>query len=121
MDMNGLKELNDNDGHVAGDLALKTLADCFRKAAQHRQRVYRIGGDEYVIICVNSTESDVLKLVERIRQEVAETAYTCSVGYAMKTDDSSIDKLYQKADTVLYKDKQSFYETVGKDWRNRRR
>ena len=46
MDMDGLKEINDNEGHIAGDTALKTLADCFWKASERGQRVYRIGGVE---------------------------------------------------------------------------
>ncbi|MBE6865077.1 MAG: GGDEF domain-containing protein [Ruminococcus flavefaciens] len=68
MDMNGLKEINDNEGHKAGDTALQTLADCFWKAANHGQRIYRIGGDEFTILCIGILEKDVLSLIERIRQ-----------------------------------------------------
>ena len=118
MDMDGLKEINDNEGHVAGDTALKTLADCFWKAAQEGQRVYRIGGDEYAILCINTTEEEVRALMERIRNEVAKTPYDCSAGYAMKTDDSSIDRLYQLADAMMFEEKKQFYERTG---RNRRR
>ena len=81
------------------------------------ERVYRIGGDEYVILCVDASEKDVQELVERIRQEVAKTPYTCSVGYAMKTDGESIDKLYQLADSMLYVEKQEFYIRSGKNRR----
>lgn len=120
MDMNGLKEINDKEGHKAGDTALKTLADCFWKAANHGQRVYRIGGDEYMILCIDTSEKDVLSLIERIRQEIAKTSYTCSIGYAMKTEGSTIDTLYQSADSMLYEDKILFYERTGKDRRKRR-
>ena len=44
MDVNGLKKINDNEGHVAGDTALKTLADCFWKASQRKQRYYAGSG-----------------------------------------------------------------------------
>ncbi|MDO4862816.1 MAG: GGDEF domain-containing protein [Ruminococcus sp.] len=114
IDMDGLKEINDNEGHLAGDKALKTLADCFGRAAQRGHRVYRIGGDEYVILCIGSSESDVQALIKRIRDEVAKTAYTCSVGYAMNTDKSTIDALYNRADEMLYEEKQQFYERTGK-------
>lgn len=115
MDMNGLKEINDNEGHVAGDTALKTLADCFWTAAHKKgQRVYRIGGDEYVILCIGSSEDDVKSLIERIRAEVAATPYTCSVGYAMKSDGSTIDSLYHHADEMLYEEKKEFYVRTGK-------
>ena len=114
MDMDGLKTINDNEGHIAGDIALKQLADCFTKAAKQGQRIYRIGGDEYAILCIGSSETDVQLLIERIREEIAKTVYTCSVGYAMKSNDITIDKLYQRADTNLYEEKKQFYERLGK-------
>lgn len=119
MDMDGLKEINDNEGHIAGDTALKALADCFWRAARRGQRVYRIGGDEYIILCLSAKEEEVISLVERIKQEVAKTPYSCSVGYAMKTGDSTIDKLYNLADARLYEEKKVFYETSGKERRKR--
>lgn len=119
IDMNGLKEINDSAGHLAGDTALKTLADCFSKSAQHGQRVYRIGGDEYIILCTGSSEADVQALTARIKENVAKTEYTCSVGYAMNTDKSTADVLYNRADKMLYVEKQQFYERTGKLRRNR--
>lgn len=119
MDMDGLKEINDSQGHVAGDVALKTLADCFWRAAQRQHRVYRIGGDEYVILCMGSTEENVKELIARAKQEVAKTPYTCSIGYAMKQKDSTIDTLYQMADANLYEEKKLFYERTGKQGRKR--
>ncbi|SEK79391.1 diguanylate cyclase (GGDEF) domain-containing protein [Ruminococcus sp. YRD2003] len=117
MDMDGLKTLNDSEGHTAGDTALKALADCFRKASQRSQRVYRIGGDEYVILCIGSSESEVKALVGRIKQEVAKTPYTCSVGYAMKEKNNTIDDMYNSADSMLYVEKEQFYITSGKERR----
>lgn len=119
MDMDGLKELNDSEGHIAGDTALKTLGDCFWRAAQRKQRVYRIGGDEYVILCMGAMEPEVKSLVDRIHKEVEKTPYTCSVGYAMKTNNDSIDRLYQLADSDLYIEKKEFYERSGKLRRKR--
>lgn len=117
MDMNGLKEINDNEGHKAGDIALETLADCFAKAANRGQRVYRMGGDEYTILCIDASENDVLSLVERIRKNVSATPYTCSVGHAIRTDDSTVEDLNHISDTVLYEDKKQFYERTGKNRR----
>ncbi|MBO4514808.1 MAG: GGDEF domain-containing protein [Lachnospiraceae bacterium] len=114
MDMDGLKEINDSEGHIAGDVALRTLGDCFWRAAQRKQRVYRIGGDEYVILCLGSKEEEVKALISRMKEEVAKTKYTCSIGYAMKTKGSTIDSLYQEADADLYKEKKLFYERTGK-------
>lgn len=120
MDMNGLKEINDSKGHFEGDTALKSLADCFLKAAKHGQRVYRIGGDEFVILCIGDLEAEVQSLIERIRQEIAKTPYTCSIGYALRFEDSTIEKMYNLADEVLYEEKKQFYIHSGKDIRKRK-
>ena len=118
IDMDGLKEINDRDGHVAGDIALKTLADCFWKASNNSHRLYRIGGDEYVILCLGSREQEVKDLIKHIKDEVAKTPYSCSVGYALKNDEQlSVDDLYKLADDMLYEEKKLFYARSGKDRR----
>ena len=114
MDMNGLKEINDRDGHLAGDLALKTLADCFWTVAHHKHRVYRIGGDEYAILCVDTPEEKVQELIRQTQEELEKTDYSCSIGYAMKQEGSTLDTLYQSADEMLYQEKQKYYERTGK-------
>lgn len=119
IDMNGLKEINDTKGHIAGDAALKAIADSFLRAAQRKYRVYRIGGDEFIILCNNSSEDEVKVLIDHIKLEVAKTPYTVSVGYAMKSEGSTIDDLYHRADTMLYEEKKRFYELTGKDRRKR--
>jgi diguanylate cyclase (GGDEF)-like protein len=114
IDMNGLKEINDQQGHTAGDAALAALAECFRKAAHRKQRVYRIGGDEFAVLCLSASEEDVRSLTERIRTETAATPYSCSVGYAMRTADTSADDTYCAADAQMYIEKQRFYAETGK-------
>ena len=111
IDMNGLKNLNDTKGHEAGDVALKTLGDCFRKAVNYRQRVYRIGGDEFVIICRHCDEESVTYLISNINDKVGETSYHCSIGYSMLEPGMSLEELYKKADDSMYKAKQEFYKS----------
>ena len=113
LDMNGLKKINDNEGHVAGDTALKTLADCFWKASQRKQRVYRIGGDEFVILCQDYAENEVRDLIGRIRKETSATPYHCSIGYAMSRTGKTIEQLYLLADEMLYEEKQEYYARSG--------
>ena len=119
MDMNGLKEVNDNEGHLAGDLALKTLANCFWHAAHHNHRVYRIGGDEYAILCNSASEEDVQELIRRIRESMGKTPYSCSIGYAMKREGSTLDTMYLEADDRMYDEKMQYYEATGKERRKR--
>ena len=111
LDMNGLKKLNDTQGHEAGDIALKTLGDCFRKAVNYRQRVYRIGGDEFAIICRHCDEEAVKILISNIGDKVSETKYRCSIGYSMLEPGMSYEDLYKKADESMYLAKQEFYKS----------
>ena len=114
MDMNGLKELNDSEGHAAGDTALKSLADCFVRAAGRSHRIYRMGGDEYTILCMNAKHEEVRALAERIAAEVEKVPYSCSVGYALRTPGSTVEQTYHDADEMMYVEKRSYYEASGK-------
>ena len=119
-DMNGLKEINDNQGHVAGDQALITLAHCLLREKRFGQSVYRTGGDEFVIICRQASQKDVLSLIDRIRKSVGETEYSCSIGYCCTEGGSNdIDSMLRKSDEMMYAEKALYYKTIGKDRRQR--
>ena len=113
IDMNGLKKINDNEGHIAGDKAISTLANCFLRAVKRKQSVYRIGGDEFVIVCRKAPEKDVIELTKRIHRLVAETPYSCSVGYGYSSDGKkSIDELLSESDENMYAEKQQYYKNM---------
>ena len=119
IDMNGLKEINDNDGHAAGDEALITLALCFMRPLKNKQSGYRVGGDEFIIVCRKTPEEDVLQLVEKIKKYVSETKYTCSIGYAINPDGSKpIAELLKESDEMMYSEKDRFYIESGKNRRH---
>lgn len=56
-DMNGLKYLNDKFGHAEGDKGLVTIAEIITKCAKRNMYVYRLGGDENLVLCVNGTKN----------------------------------------------------------------
>ena len=114
IDMNGLKEINDLQGHTEGDKALETLADCFVQASTSKESVYRIGGDEFVIVCRKVSEEEVQKLIERIRNKLSETKYHCAIGYSFSSNgDNYIDEMLKEADEMMYKDKMDYYSQPG--------
>ena len=118
IDVNGLKAVNDNTGHLAGDEALLTLALCFNNALKYRQSGYRIGGDEFVIICRRNTEEQVLELVERIRKNVSETQYSCAIGYSLNlAGDKPIEVMFKEADKMVYIEKEKYYQENGNERR----
>lgn len=119
IDMNGLKDINDSRGHAEGDKALKDIARCFEKAVERRYHIYRIGGDEFTVLCTGADEKKVKLLIARIELELAENDYSCSIGYAMNSSDISADELYYKADEMLYENKRKYYIATGKDRRRR--
>ena len=120
MDMNGLKEINDNQGHVAGDEALIAVARCLLQEKKFGQSVYRIGGDEFVIICRDASQKDVLSLIDRIRKNVEKAGYSCSFGNCCTEGGSNdLDGMLRKSDEMMYAEKALYYKTIGKDRRHR--
>ena len=115
VDMNGLKTINDNEGHNAGDLALTTLADCFLRAVKSKHRVYRVGGDEFIIVCRKVPEDTVSDICARIHQIVSETRYSCSIGYCYsKGEGRSVDDMLKESDKNMYSEKEQYYKKNGK-------
>ena len=120
LDMNGLKKINDTSGHAAGDEALMAIADCYRDVLDGSQAVYRIGGDEFVILCRQMTQEEVTGLIRRIRERVAETKYSCSVGYSCrKSRDTSVSDMLRESDADMYADKAKYYSDARMDRRKR--
>ena len=114
IDMNGLKAINDLEGHAAGDIALKTLAGCFMKVSTSKDSVYRLGGDEFVIVCRKVSEEDVQKLVKRIKDTVSETKYHCAIGYSFcESGSRDVDEMLKESDEMMYKDKMDYYSQPG--------
>lgn len=114
IDMNGLKTINDNEGHLEGDLALTTLASCFSRAVTIRQSVYRLGGDEFMVVCRKTSMEEVDLVIERIRRYVGSTRYRCSIGYCYSDkENKSIKEMVKVSDEMMYADKAHYYETTG--------
>ena len=118
VDMNGLKTINDNEGHLAGDEALTTLSLCFTNALKRKQSAYRVGGDEFIIVCRKTSEEEVLQLVERIKANVSETPYSCSIGYSYSPQgEKTIDEMLLESDKMMYEVKEQYYLEKGHDRR----
>lgn len=118
LDMNGLKAINDNEGHAAGDEAIVTVALCFIQSLRRRQSCYRVGGDEFVIVCRRNTEDEVKGLSNRISNHIADTKYSCSIGYSYsETGAASVDELLKRSDEMMYAEKAKHYQNSGIDRR----
>ena len=122
IDINGLKRANDTNGHIAGDELIKGAATCLTATVNNKGKVYRIGGDEFMII-TQIKDPDSLKTAIKEKTKAWKGHYTdelnLSVGYASLSEnqDASIDDLEHLADTRMYVDKSEFYRKSGNDRR----
>jgi diguanylate cyclase (GGDEF)-like protein len=68
LDMDGLKAVNDRDGHLAGDMVLRALAQALGRALRAGDAAYRIGGDEFVVLLPETSDETVDAVVDRVRE-----------------------------------------------------
>lgn len=121
-DLNGLKTVNDDEGHDAGDKLLMRAASLL-KLAFGDYEIYRAGGDEFVIFCPDISEEKLGELVQQLRTMADSTPdVSFAVGTAYLTGDYSIIKAMQTADERMYNDKEEYYRLhPEKDRRKRSR
>ena len=98
IDVDGLKQLNDDQGHAAGDEALRKLAAALLAVGRATDRAYRHGGDEFALLMVDAAITDPSILENRLRRSGAPR---CSLGVATSLSDP-IDELAAIADRRLY-------------------
>lgn len=102
VDLDGFKQINDKQGHAAGDEILRELGYAWRRALRTNDVAVRSGGDEFVIVLPQTTEKIAVKIVERLK-EVSPIGF--SVGIVEWPQNMSFDAASLKADRILYSDK----------------
>lgn len=113
MDVDYFKSINDQYGHVEGDHALKTVANCLRKACSSKNYfISRYGGDEFVAICELDPSESIDTFCNHIHENLkaAGTPYqlTISIGYTTWTPDiRNQQDFIERADQELYKIKKN--------------
>lgn len=111
IDLDHFKDVNDRLGHLTGDRILADLAGVLREAGGNPERVGRWGGEEFLVLCPETTTAQALALAEQIcdavRSHAFETGWrhTVSAGVATLRPDDTIDGLIQRADAALYRAK----------------
>lgn len=108
IDANGLHELNNEQGHQAGDDMLRCVAAAVR-AAFGEERSYRIGGDEFVAFSAAAAD-EVERALSALRREVESRGYHISVGAACRRGgDVALERLIAEAESAMYADKRAYY------------
>lgn len=116
MDIDGFKDINDKYGHDAGDAMMLYLSDILPGEVRTFDLVARYGGDEFVVMLVDSSEEQAYQIAERIREVIANTPVEfdfqainiqLSLGIASYTDeDEDLKTILRRADNALYQAKQ---------------
>jgi diguanylate cyclase (GGDEF)-like protein len=106
IDLDGLKEVNDSEGHLAGDLLLRRTARAIEVVVREEDVVARIGGDEFAVLLVEADESSVDGLVSRLRTALLEADVDASIGAFAASPGTSLVDAFHEADRRMYEAKQ---------------
>jgi diguanylate cyclase (GGDEF)-like protein/PAS domain S-box-containing protein len=122
-DIDNFKHVNDTFGHNAGDEVLVTISQIVRSVVRSSDMFTRWGGEEFLILQVETDFEDTVSLAERIRHKVKEASFkdvgrvTISLGVAKYQNQESIESLVKKADDAMYRAKEEGKNTVVVDGR----
>ena len=111
IDLNGLKKINDEQGHNAGDIFIKTAGSIIEKFFP--EACYRIGGDEFVVISLNINETIFYKNIEQLRNEMLTNNISISIGVVWKPAITDLEELLRLADHYMYKEKEEYHRING--------
>lgn len=107
IDLNGLKKVNDEQGHRAGDelivRAAGTIAGIFAEDA------YRVGGDEFVVILLDVSREDFARKTEQLRRQMRENSVDASIGGVWQASTENLENLLRRADENMYREKKRYY------------
>lgn len=112
LDLDFFKMVNDKFGHNTGDLVLADLAALLAKRVRKTDRVFRFGGEEFVVLTRNTRLADALIIAEQLRAQIEvelkdpEGALTASIGCAQLYADETAENWFVRADKAVYQAKQ---------------
>ncbi len=108
-DLNRLKSINDNLGHMIGDKYIKLCADCLNKVFVNGEQIYRIGGDEFVVISIHANINTLQEKIKTLYETFERYSYgnlQLSVAYGFEFYDSYLDRdlysTFNRADKKMY-------------------
>ncbi|WP_457561763.1 GGDEF domain-containing protein [Caminibacter pacificus] len=114
VDIDNFKMVNDKYGHLVGDFVLIKLADTMKSLIRKSDKIYRYGGDEFIIVFNRSTLENAEKSIERIIYKIYRTTLkykenyikiTISAGITQHRAGDTIESIIKRADEALYKAK----------------
>ncbi|WP_455757686.1 GGDEF domain-containing protein [Sulfurimonas sp.] len=122
-DIDNFKEINDTYGHRIGDLVLIDISKMINSIIRNKiDTIYRVGGEEFIIICSNISLKDGKEVSEKIRYNVEndlktikDKKITISLGVTEIKDDDTEDSIFKRVDKLMYQSKNSGKNRVTSD------
>ena len=108
IDIDDFKQINDRYGHEAGDDALVLVARYLRKYKPEDSRVYRYGGDEFVVITPGKSRTRVDGMITSVMKKLEEYGMSISFGLAVRSEGESFDEVCDRADKDMYANKRKY-------------
>ncbi len=107
IDLNGLKKTNDQFGHEAGDRLIKTAAELMTELFE--DHVYRVGGDEFVIVVKDWANEDFADRIDLLKQKMKEKKVSVSLGMLWKPTIDNLEQMLKQADFIMYEEKKQYH------------
>ena len=106
IDLDGLKRINDTQGHDAGDDFIRRAAKALKGAARRKDTLARLGGDEFAYLAVGCDEASAPALAERLRKALDAAEVPASLGYALRGK-GGLKTAVGAADEAMYENKRA--------------
>jgi diguanylate cyclase (GGDEF)-like protein len=106
LDLNGFKQVNDEQGHAAGDRLLRTVSACWSSVLRDSDILGRIGGDEFAVILDQADASVAARIAERLAASLPAGAVTAASGTATWNRREDAEGLLSRADSAMYEQKE---------------
>lgn len=119
-DVMGLKRVNDSQGHRAGDDLLLRATECLKSSFDEKE-LYRIGGDEFLVMCQGIEQEDFNSRIVALREAMAENDAMMALGHNWREHTDDLEKMVIEADRLMYAEKQTYYAAAAKVGLLRRR
>lgn len=107
IDLDGLKQVNDTEGHDAGDALIQRAGAALRKSLRSEDVAARLGGDEFGLLAIETRPDTLPTVLERTRTALANASISGSIGSASRSEAGSLQAACQRADAAMYEDKKA--------------
>lgn len=109
MDLNGLKKMNDEKGHEAGDDLIRAAAGALTDVFP--DQAFRVGGDEFVIVREGISETAFSEKIDQLRENMERRKVSVSIGDQWAAEERGIEEMLKRADHRMYEEKKRYYQT----------